>query len=65
MVFSQLRAGNYKVELEPEQAKRLRMHMLKDVSITIRSDGSFTNDAVVQVKFDAPPDAAQPKSAVG
>jgi hypothetical protein len=65
VVFSQLRAGTYKVELDPDQAARLRMHMLGSVNVTIKSDGSFTNDAVVQVKFDPAPDVAQAQSATG
>jgi hypothetical protein len=56
-MFSQTPAGVYKVELDSDQAAKLRMHMIGEVSVTIKSDGSFTNDAVVQVRFDPALDA--------
>ena len=56
VVFSQVPAGRYKVVLAPDQAARLKMHALSEVSVTIKTDGSFSNDVVMQVKFDTPPD---------
>jgi hypothetical protein len=55
--FQDLPAGTYRVELDPEQAQRLRMRLAAPVSITIRPDGGITPDANVVVEFEPKPDA--------
>ncbi len=57
-VFDALPIGNYRLQLEPRQAEKLRMHLIQTPSVQIKGDGSFTPDIVVQVKFDPPPAGA-------
>jgi hypothetical protein len=64
-MFSQAPAGVYKVELDADQAAKLRMHMLGETTVTIKCDGSFTDDAVVQVKFDPSPEGAPSVAGTG
>jgi hypothetical protein len=56
--FLDLPAGTYRLELDPEQAARLRMRLLAPVTVTIKPDGAFTPDANAEVEF-APRDSAQ------
>lgn len=51
-LFPNLPVGVYKVELDPDQAQRLRMHLIAPVSVTIKGDGSFVPDAQAEVKFE-------------
>jgi hypothetical protein len=55
--FHDLPAGTYRVELDPDQAQRLRMRMTAPVTVTIKPDGAFTPDANVTVEFAPRPDA--------
>lgn len=50
--FQDLPAGSYRLELDKEQAARLRMRLTAPVSVTIRPDGSFTPDAAAEVEFE-------------
>ena len=50
--FEELTAGVYHLELDEEQAKRLRMHLITPLTVTIKADGGFTPDASAEVKFD-------------
>lgn len=59
VVFSQIPSGAYQARLEPAQAAQLRMRALQPVSVTIKADGSFTKDAVMQVQFEPATDLAQ------
>jgi hypothetical protein len=56
--FQNLPAGIYRVELEPEQAARLRMSLVKAVTVNIKGDGGFVPDAEAEVKFAPRPDDA-------
>ena len=56
--FDGLTPGAYALALDPEQAKRLRMHLVAPLSVTIKADGSFNKDATAEVAFDPRPDAA-------
>jgi hypothetical protein len=57
--FSGLTAGRYTLELDPDQARQLRMRLLQAPTIVIRTDGSFTPDVTAEVRFeDAPQSAA-------
>jgi hypothetical protein len=53
--FHDLPAGTYRVELDPDQARRLRMRLAAPVTVIIRPDGSTSPDANVIVEFDAAP----------
>jgi hypothetical protein len=44
-------AGTYRVELDKDQAERLRLRLLAPVTVTIRPDGSFTPDVSALVEF--------------
>ena len=54
--FQDLPAGPYRLELDAEQAKRLRMRLVSPVAVTIRPDGGFTPDVTAEVVFDPRPD---------
>jgi len=56
--FLDLPAATYRIELDPEQAGRLRMRLAAPVSVTIRPDGSITPDANVVVEFLPRPEGA-------
>lgn len=53
--FEDLVAGTYHLALDDEQAKRLRMHLVAPLTVTIKGDGGFTPDASAEVKFDPRP----------
>jgi hypothetical protein len=55
--FQEVPAGTYRVELDKDQASRLRMHLTAPVSITIRPDGSITPDVAAEVQFEPRADA--------
>ncbi|THD65403.1 hypothetical protein [Phenylobacterium sp.] len=50
--FQDLPAGTYHLELDKDQAARLRMHLLAPVTVTIKPDGSITPDANADVEFE-------------
>ncbi|MDB5424184.1 MAG: hypothetical protein JWQ29_1600 [Phenylobacterium sp.] len=50
--FQDLPAGTYRLELDPEQAKRLRMRLTAPVTITMKPDGGFTPDVTAEVLFE-------------
>ena len=58
--FLDLPAGTYRLELDKEQAERLRMRLLAPVSVTIRPDGAITPDANAEVEFEPRTDAPAP-----
>ncbi|HEV2531479.1 hypothetical protein [Phenylobacterium sp.] len=49
--FENLTAGTYKLELDPDQAARLRMTLLTPITVTIKGDGGFTPDATAMIAF--------------
>lgn len=51
--FNDLPAGTYHLELDKDQAARLRMRLLAPVTIVIKPDGSITPDALAEVEFEA------------
>ncbi|MEO8115455.1 MAG: hypothetical protein ABI655_13800, partial [Phenylobacterium sp.] len=53
--FQDLPAGVWRLELDPDQAARLRMHLVKDASITIKGDGGVTPDVLAEVVFEPRP----------
>ena len=59
--FHDLPAGSYRLELDKDQAARLRMRLTAPVSVTIRPDGSITPDAEAEVEFEPRADA-EPKA---
>ena len=50
--FHDLPAGTYHLELDKDQAVRLRMHLVAPVSVTIRPDGSISPDVSAEVEFE-------------
>lgn len=58
--FQDLPAGTYHLELDKDQAARLRMHLLAPVTVTIKPDGSITPDASAEVEFEPRTDADAP-----
>ncbi|MDB5467678.1 MAG: hypothetical protein JWQ46_2440, partial [Phenylobacterium sp.] len=61
--FQSLPAGIYHLELDPDQAGRLRMSLVKPVSVTIKGDGEFLPDAEAEVKFQPRPEENAQESA--
>ena len=57
--FSGLPIGTYRLQLDPEQARKLRMRLTSDATIIIKGDGSFTPDVDAEVKFIGADDNAQ------
>jgi hypothetical protein len=52
VAFESLPAGTYRIELDPEQAERLRMRLKKPVTFTVDPDGGFLADVEAEVVFD-------------
>jgi hypothetical protein len=50
--FQDLPAGTYRLELDKDQAARLRMRLLAPVTVTVRPDGSITPDVSAEVEFE-------------
>lgn len=50
--FHDLPAGTYHLELDKDQAARLRLHLVAPVSVTIRPDGSISPDVSAEVEFE-------------
>lgn len=50
--FASLPAGTYKLELDPEQARRLHMRLKKPVTFTVSPDGGYLADIKAEVVFD-------------
>jgi hypothetical protein len=64
--FQNLPVGKYRLELDSEQAKRLRMSLLEAQTVTIAGDGAFAPDVVAEVRFaprEEEPADAQPSAA--
>lgn len=53
--FDALKAGQYQLELEPEQAARLRMRLKRPVHFTVRIGGGELDDLEAEVVFDPAP----------
>lgn len=52
--FQDAPAGRYRLELDPDQAKRLRMRLTGPVTVDVRLDGALNPDVRAEVQFDAP-----------
>ncbi len=52
-IFSSVPVGSYRVELEPEQAKRLRMRLSAPITAVVKNDGGFGTDVQGEVVFEA------------
>jgi hypothetical protein len=50
--FENLPAGKYKLDLDPEQARRLHMSLKKPVTFTVSPDGGYLADIKAEVIFD-------------
>jgi len=64
-LFTALPVGVYRLQLDPDQAKKLRMRLTEAPVIEIKGDGSFTPDVDAEVKFDDAPEVAGSPSAAG
>ncbi|WP_293898884.1 hypothetical protein [Phenylobacterium sp.] len=53
-MFDAVPIGAYHLQLEQRQADRLRMRLLQEPTVTIKSGGDFAPDVVVQVRFLPP-----------
>jgi hypothetical protein len=58
--FLDVPAGSYRLELDKEQAARLRMRLLAPLTVVIKPDGSIAPDASAEVEFEPRGDAAPP-----
>ena len=56
--FQDLPAGTYRLDLDQDQATRLRMRLVAPVTIVVKPDGSITPDALAEVMFEPRPEAA-------
>jgi hypothetical protein len=54
-VFATVPAGEYRLELDPSQAERLRMKLAAPVVVTVTADGKPSNDVDAEVAFDNAP----------
>jgi hypothetical protein len=54
-IFSGVPLGSYRVELDPDQAKRLRMRLTKPISVDVKSDSGFGADVEGEVMFESRP----------
>lgn len=52
IAFEALPAGAYRLELDPEQARRLRMRLAGPVTFTVSPDGGFLSDVRAEVVFE-------------
>lgn len=52
--FPGLAFGQYRLELDPEQAERLHMQMTEPVTVAISAEGHGTVEATAQVRFERP-----------
>ena len=57
VAFEALPAGTYRLELDPDQARRLHMRLKSPVSFTVSPDGGYLADVEAQVVFDKGDDA--------
>lgn len=54
-VFDAAPVGTYRLQLDPNQAGRLRMRLLEQPDVTIAGNGDYAPDVTVQVRFDPAP----------
>ena len=62
--FEHIAIGSYRMELDPDQAARLHMHLKTPVSFTVPADGGFVPDQKAEVEFEAAPAPAAPPAKV-
>ena len=61
--FDALRPGTYRLELDPEQSKRLRMRLTEPLEVVAPADGGPLPDRTVFVVFDPAPTPGQATAA--
>ena len=60
-VFGDLPAGRYRLELDPEQARRLKMRLAAPATVTVLADGEATPDLSARVVFEPAPSQGEPE----
>jgi hypothetical protein len=63
VILDDVPAGAYRLELDPAQAERLRMRLVKPISIVVPGDGSPVPDTVAEVVFEPRADEKNADSA--
>lgn len=53
VVLGGLKAGHYRIDLDPEQAARLKMHLEAPIAVTVAHDGGVLPDVSGVVVFEA------------
>jgi len=53
--FEHLPTGAYQLQLDPDQAARLHMHLKAPVSLTVPANGGFVPDQAAEVEFEHVP----------
>lgn len=61
-IFSGVPVGRYRVELEPEQARRLRMRLAAPLTAVVKNDGGFGTDVQGEVLFEPRPEDVEQTS---
>jgi hypothetical protein len=55
VVFGEVPAGEYRLELDPAQAERLRMRLTAPVAVSVAADGEASEDVSAEIVFDKAP----------
>jgi hypothetical protein len=56
VVFSDMPMGQYRLELDPGQAKQLGMRFNRPVVVTVDGSGEAPAEISAEIVFDAPPE---------
>ncbi|MCA3580310.1 MAG: hypothetical protein IOD08_23845, partial [Bradyrhizobium sp.] len=51
VIFEKMPAGEYRLELDPEQAERLKMEFTAPITFTVPVDGGFVPDISAMIRF--------------
>ncbi len=60
--FEELGVGTWDYQLDPEQAERLHMHLVKPMQIVVPPQGGPVPDVSVEVVFDRPAATTEPSA---
>jgi len=51
VIFEKMPAGDYRLELDPEQAERLKMEFVAPITFNVPIDGGFVPDIAAMIRF--------------